>query len=282
MTSQDPCPLRHRGDTGQELPGRSDASNRRSRRRTNGGVSRAAGIRSAAEAEDGSATPSLRRRSGFSSHAITTRHRTNMGSHSPGCEVRFLVPDGKVNAPVLVEFPLAKALEVLIETGATFEHRLPQSPHHRNKDLIVSSVTNRQVESHSLRGWRPAFVNTRFMGLKNSLKLANLSICAPLTSKTGNFDLDDLPRLEQIASHTLIDRNVKGSKAPLVRRGLGNENALPMPDLDFTKQLKAMQSLTKGRAPDAQFRSQLTLRRNTSAFRQAANDVQKPLCDNLC
>ncbi len=226
--------------------------------------------------------PSLRCRSGFSSHAITTRHRTNMRSHSPGCEVRLLVPDGEVNTSVLTEFPLAKALEVLIETGATLEHWLPQSPHHSNKNLIVSSVANRQVESHAFRGWRPAFVNARFMCLKNSLKLANLSICAPLTSKTGNLDLDDLPRLEEVVSHTLIDRSFKGSKAPLVRRGLGNENALPMPDLDFTQQFKAMQSLTKSRTPDAQFRSQLTLRRNTSAFRQAANDVQKPLCDNLC
>src|SRR5271169_4803316 len=123
MTSQDPCPLRNRGDTCRELPGRGDARSRRSRR-TNGGAGRAPGPEAAAEAEDASAIRSLRCRSGFSSHAIMTRHRANMGSHSPGREVRFLVPDGKVNTSVLTEFPLAKALKVLIESGATLEHWL--------------------------------------------------------------------------------------------------------------------------------------------------------------
>jgi hypothetical protein len=44
---------------------------------------------------------------------------------------------------------------------------------------------------------------------ENRLDLGNLSICPPLTSKTGNLDFDDFPRLEEIASHTLIDRGGK-------------------------------------------------------------------------
>lgn len=109
------------------------------------------------------------------------------------------------------------------------------------------------------------------MRLENRLKLANLRVGTPLTRQTGNLDLDDLPGLKEIVSHTLIDRGSKRSKTALVRRRLRNEHSLPMPDFDFPEQLKAVQSLAKSRTPYPQLRSQLTLRRNTCPFRQAAN-----------
>ena len=111
------------------------------------------------------------------------------------------------------------------------------------------------------------------MRRENRLKLADLSICAPLTSKTGNLDFDNFPSLKEIVSHTLIDRGSEGSKTPLVRRRLGNEHSLPMPDFDFAEQLEAVQSLTESGPPYSQLRRQLTLRRNTRPFWQAANYV---------
>jgi hypothetical protein len=245
MTSQGPCPRRDGGGTGRRLP----------RRRC---VSR---------------MTLPRRRSGFSGLAIMSGHRSHMGSHSPGGQIRVLVADGEVDARVLAKFPLAETLKILIEAGASLEHRLPQSPHHRNKDLVVSSVTNCKVKPHALRGWRVTLGHGRLMRAENRLELANLSICTPLTGKTGNLDLDDLPGLKEIVSHTLIDRGSKGSKTPFVRRRLGNEHSLPVPDFDFAEQLKAVQSLAKRGTPDSQLRSQVTLRRNTRPFWQAANYI---------
>jgi hypothetical protein len=109
--------------------------------------------------------------------------------------------------------------------------------------------------------------------LENGRKLADLSICASLTGKTSNLDLDDPPGLKEIVSHTLIDRGSKGSKTAFVGRGLGNEHSLPVPDFDFPEQLKAVQSLAKSGTPYSQLRSQLTLRRNTRPFWQAANYI---------
>jgi hypothetical protein len=196
-----------------------------------------------------------------------------MGSHSPGGQVGVLVADGEVDACVLAKLPLAEALEVLIEARTTVEHWLPQSPHHRNKDLVVSGVANCQVKPHALRGRRLTLAHGRFMRIENRLELANLSICTPLTSETGNLDLDDLPGLKEIVSHSPIDRGSKGSKTPLIRRRLGNEHALSVPDFDFAEQLEAVQSLPKGGSRYSQLRSQLTLRRNTRPFWQAANYI---------
>ena len=111
------------------------------------------------------------------------------------------------------------------------------------------------------------------MRLQNRLEIANLSIRAPLTSETSNLDLDDLPRLEQIVSHALIDRSGKGRHAPLIRRRLRNEHTLAMPDLNFAEQFEAVQGLPQSGTPDSQFSGQLTLRRNTRPFRQATNDI---------
>jgi hypothetical protein len=111
------------------------------------------------------------------------------------------------------------------------------------------------------------------MRLENRLELADLRIRTPLPGKTSNLDLDDLSGLKEIVRHTLIDRGSKGSKTALVRRRLGNEHSLPMPDFDFAEQLEAVQSLTKRGTPYSQLRSQLTLRRNTRPFWQAANYI---------
>lgn len=46
-----------------------------------------------------------------------------------------------------------------------------------------------------------------------------------------------------------------------------------MPDFDLVEQFEAMQNFTKSGTPDSQFRGQLPLGRNTSSFRQAANDI---------
>lgn len=200
-------------------------------------------------------------------------HRGHVRSHSPGGQVCVLVADGEVDACVLAKFPLAETLEILIEAGPALEHRPPQSPHHRNKDLVVSSVTNRKVKPHALRGWRLALGHGRLMRLENRLKLAHLSVCAPLPGKTSNLDLDDLPGLKEIVRHALIDRGSKGGETPFIGRRLGNEYSLPMPDFDFPKQLEAVQSLAKSGTPYSQLRSQLTLRRNTRPFWQAANYI---------
>jgi hypothetical protein len=106
-----------------------------------------------------------------------------VGSHSPRCEVRVLLPDRE---------------EVLLPAGTSLGHRLPQSPHYRDKNLVVTAVPHRNVEPHAFR-WRLALVYARFMRSKNRLKPCNLSHCAPLTSKTGHLDLDDFPRLDEIA-----------------------------------------------------------------------------------
>ena len=264
---------------GRRPPGRRGGSSRPAR--SNRVIGRPTGMRAAVDAKAPNRVAPRRCQSGFADLAIMPRHRRHMGSHSPRCQVRVLIPDGDVNASVLAELPLAKAFEILIKPRATVEHGLPQSAHHSNKNLVVSCVTNRQVESHALRGWRLPSVNKRFMCLKNRLKISDFSIRAPLASETGNLDLDDLACLEEIVRHALIDSSGKRGKAPLVRRGPGNENTLPMPDLDFSQQFEAMQCLTKSGSSDAQFRSKVTLRGNASAFRQAANDLQKPLGDNL-
>jgi hypothetical protein len=215
----------------------------------------------------------LRRCSGFSGLPIMSGHRGHVGSHSPRCQVCVLVADGQVDARVLAKFPVAESLEIRIETGPALEHRPPQSSHHRSKDLVVSRVTNCKVKPHALRGWRLTLGHGRLMRPENRLELANLSIGTPLTGQTGNLDLDDLPGLKEIVRHALIDRGSKGGKAPFVRRRLGNEHALAMPDFDFTKQLEAVQSLAKSGTPYSQLRSQFTLRRNTRPFWQAANGI---------
>jgi hypothetical protein len=48
-------------------------------------------------------------------------HRGHIGGHSHNGNVRILIADGKVDAGVLTEFPLAKTLEVVIETGTALE-----------------------------------------------------------------------------------------------------------------------------------------------------------------
>ena len=207
-------------------------------------------------------------------------HRGHMCSHSPGRKPGVLVPDGEVDPRVLAEFPLAETLEVVIETGTALEHGLPQRPHHCNKNLIMSSVTNRQVEPHALRGRRLTPVHQRLMRLKNRSEVPDLRFSATLTGETGNLNLDDPARLQQIMSHALIDRGGEGGQTP-IRRWLGNKYALSMPDFDFAQQFETVQSLTKRGTPDSQFRGQFTLWRNTCPFWQAANDVQKLLSDNL-
>jgi hypothetical protein len=71
----------------------------------------------------------------------------------------------------------------------------------------------------------------------------------------------------------LIDRGSKGGKTPCVGRRLGDEHSLPMPNFDFPEQLKAVQSLAKSGTAHTQLRSQLTLRRNSCSFWQAANYI---------
>ena len=224
---------------------------------------------------------SLRCRSGLPGLAVMPGHRSNMGSHSPSCKACVLLPDGKVDAGVLTKLPFAKPLEVVVEAGSALEHRLPQGPHDRYKNLVVSGITNRQVEPHALRRRRLTLIHGRLMRLQDRLEVTDLSISAPLTGKTGNLNLDDLSCLEEIVSHALIDRSRQGSKAPLVTRRLGNEDALPVPDFDFAEQFEAVQCLTKSGPPDPQFRCQLTLRGNTGPFWQTANDIEKLLSDNL-
>jgi hypothetical protein len=111
------------------------------------------------------------------------------------------------------------------------------------------------------------------MRFENRRKLGNLRIRTPLTGKTRNFHLDDLPGLKEIVRHTLIDRGSKGGKTPCVGRRLGDEHSLPMPNFDFPEQLKAVQSLAKSGTAHTQLRSQLTLRRNSCSFWQAANYI---------
>lgn len=54
-----------------------------------------------------------------------------------------------------------------------------------------------------------------------------------------------------------------------------------MPDFDFTKQFEAMQCLTQSGTSDAQLQKSAHAQEDTGAFRQAPNEAQEPLYDDL-
>jgi len=96
--------------------------------------------------------------------------------------------------------------------------------------------------------------------------IGDFRIHPPLASKTGDPDLDDLPRFQEVAGHALIDGYGQGSNIPGVDRMLGCKDALAVPDLDLAQQRQAVQSLTQGRTADPKLTGQLALRRNTCAL----------------
>lgn len=143
--------------------------------------------------------------SGLSGSPVVPGHRSNVGGHTFRCQVCVLVPDGKIDAGMLAEFPSAEAFKIVIESGAPLEHGLPESFHHRGKNLIVSGIADGQVESHPFSSVGLAFGDARFMCLEARLKVAGFGIRPPLAGKASDLDLNDLPRLQEIASHALSD-----------------------------------------------------------------------------
>ena len=226
---------------------------------------RAANQAATGEFEDATACRMLRAgdsSSGLSGSPVVPGHRNNMGGHTFRGQVCVLVPDGKIAAGMLAEFPSAEAFKIVIEPGAPLEHGLPESFHHRGKNLIVGGIADSQVESHPSGSGGLAFGDARFICLEDCLKVAGFGICPSLTGKASDLDLNDLPRLQEIASHASRDRCRQGGKIPGVRRMFGYEYALAVPDLDLSQQRKAMQHLTEGGTSDSKLTGQLALRRN--------------------
>src|SRR5215471_15337429 len=91
-------------------------------------------------------------RSSLSGPPVVPGHRGHMGGHALGREVSVLVPDGVVDAGVLVQFPLTEAFKIIIEPWAAVEHGLPQGLHDRGEDLVVGGVADGQVEAHPFGG----------------------------------------------------------------------------------------------------------------------------------
>lgn len=211
--------------------------------------------------------------SGLSGSPVVPGHRSNMGGHTFGGQVCVPVPDGKIDAGMLAELPSAEAFKIVIEPGAPLEHGLPESFHHRSKNLIVGGIADGQVESHPFGSGGLAFGDARFMCLEDCLKVAGFGFRPSLSGKASDLNLNDLPRLQEIASHALSDRYRQGSKIPGVRRMFGYEYALAVPDLDLSQQRKAMQRLTEGGTSDSKFTGQLALRRNPSSHRQGTNSL---------
>src|SRR5262245_51259053 len=174
MTPQGPCRLRNGRGTGLRSPRRRHARSRPAR--ANLVTGRPTGLGITAEPKAAGPMHALPCRSGFPGLAVMPGHRSHMSSHSPGCKVCVLVPYGEVDAGVLTKLPFAEPVELVVEAGASLEHRLPQRPHDRSKNLVVSGVANSQVEAHALRGRRLILLDGRFMRLQNRRELADLSI----------------------------------------------------------------------------------------------------------
>jgi hypothetical protein len=236
----------------------------------------AAGQSATGTCESAMACRVLRTESGWSSLSgppVAPSHRGHMGGHALRREVGVLVPDGVVDAGVLAQFPFAEAFKIIIEPWAALEHGLPQGFHNRGEHLVVGGVADGQVEAHPFGRRGLAFGDAGFVCLEDCLKVADFGICPPLTGKTGDLDLDDLPRLQQITGHAPIDGRGQGGKIPNVGGMFGDKDSLAVPDLDLAQQRQAMQSLTEGRTPDPKFTGQLALRRNSCALRQYANSL---------
>jgi hypothetical protein len=190
--------------------------------------------------------------SGLSGPPVVASHRGNMGGHALGREVSVLVPDGVVDAGVLVQFPFAEAFKIIIEPWAAVEHGLPQGFHNRREDLVVGGVADGQVEAHPFGRRGLAFRDAGLVCLEDCLNVVDFGICPPLPGQTGDLDLDDLPRLQQITGHAPIDGRGQGGEIPDVGGMFGDKDALAVPDLDLAQQRQAMQSLTEGRTARAQ------------------------------
>jgi len=245
---------------------------------------RAVGDPAASEFGSGVACPALRAegsRSGLSGSPVVPGHSGDVGGHAFGREVGVLLPDGVVDAGVLVQFPFAEAFKIIIESWAPLEHGLAQGLHHRGQDLVVGGVADGQVEAHPFRRRGLALGHAGFVCREDRPKVADFRICPPLAGKTGDLDLDDLPRFQEVLGHAPIDGCGQGGNIPGVGGMLGYKDALAVPDLDLAQQCQAVQSLTQGRTPDPKLTGQLALRRNTCALGQDANSFQELLCDNL-
>ena len=211
--------------------------------------------------------------SSLSGPPVVPSHRGHMAGHALGREVGVLVPDGVVDAGVLAQFPVAEAFKIIMEPRAALEHGLPQGLHHRGEDLVVGGVTDGKVEAHPFGRRGLAFGDAGFVRLEDCLEVADFEICPPLTGQSGDLDLDDLPRLQEITGHAPIDGRGQGGKIPDVGGMFGDEDALAVPDLDLAQQRQAMQSLTESRTPDSKLTGQLALRRNSCTLRQYANSL---------
>jgi hypothetical protein len=245
---------------------------------------RAVGGSAASGVENGVACQALRAersRSGLPGSPVVPSHGGNVGGHALGREAGVVIPDGVVDAGVLVQFPFAEAFKIFIESWAALEHGLAQGLHHCCQDLVVGGIADGQVEAHPFRRRGLAFGHAGFVCFKDRRKVADFRNCPPLASKTGDLDLDDLPRLQQVAGHALIDGCGQGSNILGVGRMLSYKDALAVPDLDLAQQRQAMQSLAQGRTPDPKLTGQLALRRNPRALGQDADSLYELLCDNL-
>src|SRR5215467_16156534 len=144
---------------------------------------RAAGQSATGASESATACWALRTESDWSSLSgppVVPSHRGHMGGHALGREVGVLVPDGVVDAGVLVQFPFAEAFKIIIEPGTAVEHGLPQGLHDRGEDLVVGGVADGQVEAHPFGSWGLAFGDAGLVCLEDCLKVADFGICPPL------------------------------------------------------------------------------------------------------
>jgi hypothetical protein len=215
---------------------------------------RAVGDSAASGFENSEACQALRAegsRSGLPATPVVPSHGGDVGGHAFGREVGVLmIPDGVVDAGVLAQFPLAEAFKIIIESWAALEHGLAQGLHHRCQDLVVGRVADGQVETHPFRRGGLAIGDAGLVCFKDCRNVADFRICPPLASKTGDLDLDDLPCLEQVAGHALIDACGQGSSIPSAGRTFSYKDALAVADVDLAQQRPAMQSLTQGRTAD--------------------------------
>jgi hypothetical protein len=96
------------------------------------------------------------------------------------------------------EFEDATACRMLRDSSSGLSGS-PVVPGHRSN--MGGHTFRGQVESHPFGSGGLAFGDARFMCLEDCLKVAGFGICPSLTGKASDLDLNDLPRLQEIASH---------------------------------------------------------------------------------
>ena len=162
---------------------------------------------------------------------------------------------------MLLDVPVAEVL-------ASRRGRAARSTINWTKEPIIPARTSLWAASATARlnwvaGSSASAVGASFFSssvLDRLGDLLQIGIGAPFGGQSRDLDLDHEPGLDEVVGDALHQRLLElGDLDILLRRALGDEDALAMADLDEAEQSEAVQRLAHRRAPDTQAFHQLTL-----------------------